>query len=154
MFDYLKNFFKSYFYEEEQFAALFLIVIVGLSLYFLGSAISPILIGILIAYLLNGLMNFFKNKGLKNNLCFYLTFSIFIFAYTLIFLTLPLISGQIGSLLNELPAIVAFIESLFNDLIATYPDYFTTEMDNSLGQKLENQNHTPQAYLSNKVFLL
>ena len=127
MFDYLKNFFKSYFYEEEQFAALFLIVIVGLSLYFLGSAISPILIGILIAYLLNGLMNFFKNKGLKNNLCFYLTFSIFIFAYTLIFLTLPLISGQIGSLLNELPAIVAFIESLFNDLIATYPDYFTTE---------------------------
>jgi putative permease len=45
----------------------------------------------------------------------------------LIFLTLPLISGQIGSLLNELPAIVAFIESLFNDLIATYPDYFTTE---------------------------
>jgi putative permease len=127
MFDYLKNFFRSYFYEEEQFAALFLIVIIGLSLFFIGSTISPILIGILIAYLLNGLMNLFESKGFKKNLCFYLTFSIFIFIYILIFLTLPLITSQIGSLLNELPAIVFFIESLFNDLIVAYPAYFTTE---------------------------
>ena len=62
MFDYLKGFFRNYFYEEEQFAALFLLIITGILLYFIGSTITPIFVSILIAYLLNGVMNFFERK--------------------------------------------------------------------------------------------
>tara|TARA_B110000858_G_scaffold103283_1_gene118390 strand:- start:797 stop:1852 length:1056 start_codon:yes stop_codon:yes gene_type:complete len=127
MFNYLKNFFRSYFHEEEQFAALFLIVIMGLLIYFIGSIILPILIAILIAYLLNGFMNFLENTAVNKSLSFYLTFLVFIFIYILIFISLPFITRQIGSLLNELPAIVSFIESLFNNLAITYPNYFSTD---------------------------
>jgi putative permease len=42
-------------------------------------------------------------------------------------LSLPYVTGQIASLINELPAIVAFVENLFNDLIIRYPNFFTTE---------------------------
>jgi putative permease len=127
MFDYLKNFFRSYFHEEEQFAALFLIVFMGVLIYFIGSIILPILIAILIAYLLNGFMNFLENSGTNKSLSFYLTFLVFIFIYVLIFLSLPFITGQIGSLLNELPTIVSDIEGLFNDLAITYPNYFSKD---------------------------
>ncbi|MFL2754280.1 MAG: AI-2E family transporter [Gammaproteobacteria bacterium] len=127
MYDYLKNFFTKYFYEEEQYAALLLIIIASILFYFIGAAITPILISILLSYLLNGLMISFTSKGLQKNLSFYLTFLIFISIYVLIFLTLPLITGQIGSLLNELPAIVSYLETLFRELVNSYPDFFTPE---------------------------
>ena len=59
MFDYLKGFFRNYFYEEEQFAALFILIIASVLLYFVGSTITPVFVSILVAYLLNGVMNFF-----------------------------------------------------------------------------------------------
>ena len=58
MYDYLKSFFKNYFYEEEQFAALFILIIFAVLLYFIGSTITPVFVSILVAYLLNGVMNF------------------------------------------------------------------------------------------------
>lgn len=126
MFDYLKSFFKRYFFEEEQFAALFLLIIAGILLYFVGSTITPIFVSILVAYLLNGAMNFFE-KSFSKQISFYLTFTIFLIFYLFILSSLPYVSGQIASLINELPAIVAFVENLFDDLIVSYPNFFTTE---------------------------
>ena len=127
MYDYLKGFFRNYFYEEEQFAALFILIIAGVLLYFIGSTITPVFVSILVAYLLNGVMNFFEEKNYSKKISFYFTFTIFLAFYLFILLSLPYVTGQIASLINELPAIVAFVESLFNDLMIRYPNFFTTE---------------------------
>ena len=127
MFDYLKGFFRNYFYEEEQFAALFLLIIAGVLLYFVGSTITPIFVSILIAYLLNGVMNFFEGKNYSKKIAFYFSFTIFLVFYFIVLVSLPYITGQIASLLNELPAIVAFVENLFDNLMTRYPNFFTTE---------------------------
>ena len=127
MYDYLKGFFRNYFYEEEQFAALFILIIAAVLLYFIGSTITPVFISILVAYLLNGVMNFFEEKNYSKKISFYFTFTIFLAFYLFILLSLPYVTGQIASLINELPAIVAFVESLFNDLMIRYPNFFTTE---------------------------
>ena len=127
MYDYLKSFFKNYFYEEEQFAALFILIIFAVLLYFIGSTITPVFISILVAYLLNGVMNFFEEKNYTKKVSFYFTFTIFLAFYLFVLLSLPYVTGQIASLINELPAIVAFVENLFNDLIIRYPNFFTTE---------------------------
>ena len=127
MFDYLKGFFRNYFYEEEQFAALFLLIIASVLLYFVGSTITPVFVSILVAYLLNGVMNFFEEKEYSKKISFYFTFTIFLAFYLFVLLSLPYVTGQIASLINELPAIVAFVENLFDDLIIRYPNFFTTE---------------------------
>ena len=127
MYDYLKGFFRNYFYEEEQFAALFILIIAAVLLYFIGSTITPVFVSILVAYLLNGVMNFFEEKNYSKKISFYFTFTIFLAFYLFILLSLPYVTGQIASLINELPAIVAFVESLFNDLMIRYPNFFTTE---------------------------
>ena len=41
-------------------------------------------------------------------------------------MSLPYVWGQIASLLNELPAIVAFVE-IVDNLMTRYPNFFTTE---------------------------
>ena len=127
MFDYLKGFFRNYFYEEEQFAALFLLIIAGILLYFIGSTITPIFVSILIAYLLNGVMNFFEGKNYSKKTAFYFSFTIFLVFYLIVLVSLPYVTGQIASLINELPAIVAFVQNLFDNLIIRYPNFFTTE---------------------------
>ena len=127
MFDYLKGFFRNYFYEEEQFAALFLLIIAGILLYFIGSTITPIFVSILIAYLLNGVMNFFERKNYSKKTAFYFSFTIFLFFYLIVLVSLPYVTGQIASLINELPAIVAFVQNLFDNLVIRYPNFFTTE---------------------------
>jgi putative permease len=127
MYDYLKGFFRNYFYEEEQFAALFLLIIASILLYFVGSTITPIFVSILVAYLLNGVMTLFEQKDYSKRLSFYFTFAIFLIFYFFILLSLPYVTGQIASLINELPAIVAFVENLLNDLSFRYPNFFTTE---------------------------
>lgn len=127
MYDYLKSFFKNYFYEEEQFAALFILIIFAVLLYFIGSTITPVFVSILVAYLLNGVMNFFEEKNYTKKVSFYFTFTIFLAFYLFVLLSLPYVTGQIASLINELPAIVAFVENLFDDLIIRYPNFFTTE---------------------------
>ncbi len=127
MYDYLKSFFRNYFYEEEQFAALFILIIAAVLLYFIGATITPVFISILVAYLLNGVMNFFEEKNYSKKVSFYITFTIFLAFYIFVLLSLPYVTGQIASLINELPAIVAFVENLFNDLIIRYPNFFTTE---------------------------
>ena len=63
MINFLKNFFDRYFFDDEQFAALFIISIGIIILYFLGGIIAPVLVSILIAYILNGFMSFLEEKG-------------------------------------------------------------------------------------------
>ena len=72
-------------------------------------------------------MNFFEEKNYTKKVSFYFTFTIFLAFYLFVLLSLPYVTGQIASLINELPAIVAFVENLFNDLIIRYPNFFTTE---------------------------
>ena len=49
MINFLKNFFDRYFYDDEQYAALFILSIGIIILYFLGGIIAPVLVSILIA---------------------------------------------------------------------------------------------------------
>ena len=132
MFNFLKNFFDTYFFKEEQYAALLLIIISLVLIYFIGSLITPFFVALLIAYLLNGAMNYFKYRGASNNLSLFLAFLIFSVFYVSLFLILPLITSQIGSLINELPAIASYVEKLAQGLLLEYPDFFSQSQVDSL----------------------
>ena len=52
--------------------------------------------------------------------------------YISIFLLLPLITAQIGALINELPAIANYVERLAQNLLESYPELFTQSQVDSL----------------------
>ena len=125
MVKFLKNFFDTYFFKEEQYAALVLLLIALVLIYFIGSLITPFFIALLIAYLLNGAMAFFGSKGASKRTSLFLAFIIFTAFYVSIFMLLPLITSQIGSLINELPAIANYVEKLAQSLLKAYPEIFS-----------------------------
>ena len=125
MVKFLKNFFDTYFFKEEQYAALVLLLIALVLIYFVGSLITPFFIALLIAYLLNGAMAFFGSKGASKRTSLFLAFIIFTAFYVSIFMLLPLITSQIGSLINELPAIANYVEKLAQSLLKAYPEIFS-----------------------------
>lgn len=120
MISFLKNFFERYFYDDEQYAALFIISIILIILYFLGSILAPVLVSILIAYILNGLMTFLEDRGNSKTLALALTLFVFSLFYLSIFLFLPFLSGQILNLVSDIPQIYESVNSFLSQQVANY----------------------------------
>jgi putative permease len=120
MINFLKNFFDKYFFDEEQYAALFIISIGIVILYFLGGIIAPVLVSILIAYILNGLTSFMEEKGNSRILALTVTLIIFGLFYLSIFLFLPFLSRQILLLVSDIPQIYESVNSFLSNQLAGY----------------------------------
>ena len=120
MINFLKNFFDKYFFDDEQYAALFIISIGIVILYFLGGIIAPVLVSILIAYILNGLTSFMEEKGNSRILALTVTLIIFGLFYLSIFLFLPFLSRQILLLVSDIPQIYESVNSFLSNQLAGY----------------------------------
>ena len=121
MINFLKNFFDRYFYDDEQYAALFILSIGIIILYFLGGIIAPVLVSILIAYILNGLMSFMEEKGNSRILSLSVTLFVFGLFYLSIFLFLPFLSRQILLLVSDIPQIYESVNLFLSNQLAGYP---------------------------------
>ena len=133
MINFLKNFFDRYFFDDEQFAALFIISIGIIILYFLGGIIAPVLVSILIAYILNGFMSFLEEKGNSRFLALSVTLFIFSLFYLSIFLVLPFLSRQILLLVSDIPQIYESVNVFLSSQLANY-----TVSSNQLDEALVN----------------
>ena len=126
MINFLKNFFQSYFYDEEHYAALFLLFIGIVILYFLGEILAPILVSILIAYILNGLMTFLEEKGSNKTTSLSITLFIFGLFYLSIFIFFPFLSRQILLLVSEIPQIFESVNTFLSFQLNQYSDSLTS----------------------------
>ena len=133
MINFLKNFFDRYFFDDEQFAALFIISIGIVILYFLGGILAPVLVSILIAYILNGFMSFLEEKGNSRFLALSVTLFIFSLFYLSIFLVLPFLSRQILLLVSDIPQIYESVNVFLSAQLANY-----TVSSNQLDEALVN----------------
>ena len=120
MINFLKNFFDRYFYDDEQYAALIILSIGIVILYFLGGIIAPVLVSILIAYILNGLMSFIEEKGNSRILALSSTLFVFALFYLSIFLFLPFLSRQILLLVSDIPQIYESVNSFLSNQLEGY----------------------------------
>ena len=126
MINFLKNFFQNYFYDDEHYAALFFIFIALIILYFLGGILTPILISILIAYLLNGFMTFIEKKGNSKNLSLTITLFIFSLFYLSIFIFFPFLSRQILLLVSDIPQIFETVNVFLSTQLKDYTNYISS----------------------------
>ena len=108
------------------FLILFLFVGFGIVLT-MGNMLMPVLAGIVIAYLLQGLVGFLERRGFAHLISVVLVFTGFmLFLVILIFGLLPLLSKQVTELINQLPVMISQGQTALMQLPERYPEVIST----------------------------
>jgi putative permease len=126
----MKEFFlcwvKRYFSDPQIIILGLLLLFVGLIIYFLGNILAPVLASIVIAYLLDGSADRLKRYGVPKSLSMILVFLLFMAGLMLIALALlPMIWGQVGQFVQELPSMVAAGQKVLMRLPENYPEFIS-----------------------------
>ena len=123
MVELLRRWKDQYFSNPQVFILGFLLIAGFLLIYFLGNMLTPVFAGVVIAYLLEGIVVRLQSYKLPRNVAVIMTFSVFLTLLLLIIIwLLPMLSRRIGQLLQELPAMVASGQKQLMHLPEKYPD--------------------------------
>ncbi len=148
MIEILRRMFRHYF-SDPQVIMLGVLLALGFVVVFsLGEMLLPVFISIIIAYLLEGMVAGLTRCHMPRIVAVIIVFTVFLTCLLFLILwLLPLLSRQIGQLLQDLPSMIASTQKVLMQLPDRYPemisktqiiqinDYLTTEMTR-LGQYL------------------
>lgn len=116
-------------FSDEEAVVLFLVLTLGLGFVLLwGDIMAPVIAGGVLAFVLQGLVNYLVKRGLNKSLAIYGVFSFFMAIVTTFFLVLlPIVGVQLSSLVNDTPAILETLESYVLLAHENYPSLLTLE---------------------------
>lgn len=118
----IERWFKKYFSDPEGTILAVLLLMGFAVVIFLGEMLAPVLAGVVIAYLLDDVVAVLARHGVRRRGAVLVVFIFFMsLMLMLLFWWLPLLSQQIGQLLQEIPAMVAAAQKLLMQLPHSYP---------------------------------
>jgi putative permease len=134
MLEVLTKWYQRYLSEEESVLILLLAVLSLVLLATVGDVLAPLLAAVVMAYLVQGVVNLLVRLGLPPWLGFAVAFRLFMGAFFAILLgLLPLVWRQSVNLVAELPRMVEQGRELLIVLPERYPDFLTqTQLDELL----------------------
>lgn len=124
MFAVIKNWFMTYFSDEEA-VYLFLVLVGGLLVVvFFGRMLAPVMAAIVLAYLMQGLINSLTRHGMRDGVALYLVFAFFVMLLmACLVLLVPMVWKQTLTLLHDqLPRLLGKTESWLTELPGRYPE--------------------------------
>ena len=128
MFGVISQWYQKHF-SNPQLVILVLIIITGFALVlFAGDVLLPVFAGIIIAYLLEGLVVRLQNISVPRLAAIVLVMFVsmaFIFIFT--FGLFPLLTHQVTELVRDLPQIISKIQNLLLQLPEQYPDFISQD---------------------------
>ncbi|MBC6429319.1 MAG: AI-2E family transporter [Cellvibrionales bacterium] len=113
----LKNWLNRYLGDEEALL-LSLLILLGLAvIWFLGEALAPFLVSLVVAYILQGPMRMLVERGMPAIWALTLTYLFFIGSLigSMVFLV-PVIASELKAALDDLPAIIGYGEQMLTRL--------------------------------------
>jgi len=120
---FFDSFVDRYFHDEEAIIFTFILIGALLVLLTMGSYIAPLIVAIIIAYLLQGMVNLLLRFGVSYLLAVVLVYTVFIGLFmALLLLVLPQAWTQLVRLLNELPRLISEGQALLLVLPESYPN--------------------------------
>lgn len=127
----LRRWLKQYF-SDPQFMILIFLLLGGFILIFVfGKMLIPVFVSIIIALLLDSLIEWLKRFHLRRKTGVYLVFILFLaLFFDLLIILLPLISHQIGQLVQDLPMIITRVKGELILLPQKYPGVISEERIN------------------------
>lgn len=124
----LNKWIDRYLSDEE---ALFLFVLLVASLavvVFLGATLAPVFASLILAFLMQGLVNWLQDKGVPHLPAVIMVFLVFVgFVAAFLLFVMPIAWRQLVNLFNELPRMVGQVQNLLLLLPEKYPNLVSEE---------------------------
>jgi putative permease len=128
MFKVLRDWMQRYFSDEEAVVLAVLLVLGFTVVLTLGGMLAPVLAGLVLAFLMQGLVNLLERLRVPEGGAVALVFALFMGALAVFLLVLvPLLWRQLITLFNELPGMLAKWQSLLLLLPERYPHLVSDE---------------------------
>ena len=144
MIEMFRNWFHRYF-SDPQVIILGVLLLVGfLTVFFLGSMLMPVFIGIIIAYLLEGIVQRLQRFSVPRKAGILIVFILFITCFVILVVGLfPLLSRQVVQFVQELPSMLGKGQKGLQALLEQYPDLISRaqidELMTSIASEIYNQ---------------
>ena len=127
----LRRWLKQYFSDPQLMILIFLLLGGFLLIFVFGKMLMPVFISIVIALLLDSLIEWLKRFHLRRKAGVYLVFMLFLaLFFDLLIILLPIISHQIGQLVGDLPSIITKVKGELILLPQKYPGIISEERIN------------------------
>ena len=127
-FDIINQWANRYFSQPDAIYLVVMLVAATVLLMTLGGALAPVLTGLVIAFLLQGVVTRLQQWRVPRLVAVYSAFLVFVGSVLALFLlVVPLLWRQLQSLLQVLPSLAQRIQEGVNDLSQRFPEYVTQE---------------------------
>ncbi len=126
--DVIKSWVQRYLYDPQIFILGFLLLVVFGFILLLGDTLVPVFAGIVIAYLLDGMVKPLQRLKIPREVSVVIVFLFFMACLLVIILgLLPLLSREVGDLLQKLPMMISRGQRELMRLAERYPDIVTEQ---------------------------
>ena len=114
-------------FSDPQVVILWIMLLVGFfGVFFLGDMLQPVFAALIFAYLLEGIVGRLELLRVPRQIAVAVTFTLFLISMILLVVGfLPLLSRQIGELLQELPSLIASSQKRLMQLPGRYPEFIS-----------------------------
>lgn len=127
MFNLIQNWFKRYFSDPQIIILVFLLLIGFLATLFLGAMLTPVFISIIIAYLLEGVVQWLERLKIRRQFSALLVSLLFMACLILTVVSLlPFLTKQVTLFIQELPRMLTKIQALVVTLFEENPNLMQT----------------------------
>ena len=134
MIDVIKDWFEKHFSDPQAIILISILVLGAILVLYWGSILTPVLAGIVIAYVLEGLVCRLNHLGMPRFAAFLLSYALFVTALALILFGLvPLVIGQVSQLVVDFPRILSKVQELILSIPEKYPVFADQEIEKMLG---------------------
>ncbi|TDJ26758.1 MAG: AI-2E family transporter [Gammaproteobacteria bacterium] len=128
MINILKQWYERYFTDPQTVIFAFILIFGFLLIVVMNAHLMPILIGIIIAYLFEGLVVRMGQINLNRTIAASFATALILTAIVLtLFVLLPLLSRQVTELIRDLPSMLGEGQQLLSQLPQKYPDFVSTQ---------------------------
>jgi len=133
MINVIKGWFEKHFSDPQAIMLAMFLILGGVLVLYWGKILTPVLAGIVIAYILEGLVGNISRLGVPRFISFLLSYAIFIATVALIlFVLVPLVISQISQLVSDFPKILGKIQELLLAIPEKYPMFADREIQKML----------------------
>jgi putative permease len=139
-----------YLAHEEAVVVLTIAALAVLALTFLGDVIAPIITAIVLAFLLQGVMNRLERLGLNHAISVAVSFSLLLGTIAVgFFVLLPSLWDQSQNLIQELPAMLTQAHATLDHLSRRFPQFITPDQFSRLSSAFaDDMAHLGQTLVS------
>lgn len=126
------------YFSDEEAVALFLLLLGGLcAVLFWGDIMAPAIASAIVAFVLQGMVGYMRNKGIPRVLSVWISFSLFIgVVLAFMFWLLPLVWRQLFALIKDAPQIFSNLQHYLYGLQEQYPALISIDAIDRLYQQV------------------